>query len=300
MVFFILIVLYFLKPAHLDAGQFIILVEENVMVRNTFKPFLFIAVMLMVVSLACSVDLTGTKTPEPPQPIIQPTQQQPPIQLPTQQQIQPPPQEASPIPPSIPPQTTSQFFKEDFTSDVLANWTNFVSIGDTKSDSNKAKVSVENGKLVFDLTDNYLYSYLIYDKNTYGDVRVEVSADNRGKNNNNVSLICRYTDDGWYEFNIANNGLFNILAYDAKGRVHKGYNALVTDGSNAIKMGMETNVYVIECKGNTLKLFINGEESASFNDKKYGFSDGKVGISVSSFNVYPIIVEVDYFDIQQP
>ncbi len=115
-------------------------------------------------------------------------------------------------------------YKEQFDSDVLSNWTNFVTIGDSKSNKSKAKVTIENGKLVFTMEDNYLYSYLIFDKQTYDDVSVEVSADNRGKNNNNISLICRYSDDGWYEFNIASNGLFNILAYDATGAVHKGYN----------------------------------------------------------------------------
>lgn len=259
---------------------------------NALKPFLFVALLVMAVSLACSVDLTGTKEPsEPISPVIQPTQGQQPIQLPTQQ--------PSPIPPTdVPP--ASPFFKEEFDRDVLSDWTNFITLGDSKSNKSKAKVSIENGKLIFSMEDNQLYSYLIYDKQSYDDVSIEVSATNRGKNNNNVSLICRYSDDGWYEFNIASNGLFNILAYDAKGIVHKGYNALVTDGSNAIKMGKETNVYIAVCSGRTLNLYINGEESASFTDNKYGFTDGKVGISVSSFNVYPIIVDINYMDITLP
>lgn len=267
---------------------------------NALKPFLFVALLVMVVSLACSVDLTGTDEPsEPVQPVIQPTQAQQPIQLPTQQAEQPSPVPPTDIPPTVAP-PASPFFKEEFNSNVLGDWTNFVTIGDSKSNKSKAKVTVENGKLVFSMEDNYLYSYLIYDKQSYDDVSIEVSAANRGKNNNNVSLICRYSDLGWYEFNIASNGLFNILVYDAKGIVHKGYNALVTDGSNAIKMGKETNVYIAVCSGKNLMLYINGEESASFTDNKYGFTDGKVGISVSSFNVYPIIVDIDYIDLQLP
>ncbi len=268
------------------------------MKRNVLTPFLFVALLVLTVGLACGIDLgNGTQAPEPA-PVIQPSQQTAPLQQPTQ------PPTVAPLPTAVPPTATvpppSPFFKEEFNIDVLGDWTNFVSLGDSKSNKSKAKVTVENGKLVFTLEDNYLYSYLIYDQNTYEDVSVEVSADNRGKNNNNVSLLCRYSEDGWYEFNIASNGLFNILAYDATGIVHKGYNALVTDGSNAIKMGKETNVYKAVCSGNTLMLYINGEESASFTDNKYGFSDGKVGVSISSFNVYPIIVEIDYFDIQLP
>jgi hypothetical protein len=51
-----------------------------------------------------------------------------------------------------------------------------------------------------------------YDPYVYEDVRIDARVINRGVNNNNVSLVCRYTDSGWYEFNIANNGLYWIYA----------------------------------------------------------------------------------------
>lgn len=269
------------------------------MKRNVFTPFLFVAALVLIVGLACTIDL-GNKTPEPPapQPIVPATES--PVQ-PQQPTPEPPVVQPSPTtePPTAAPQS-SPFFRENFDTDVLGAWTNFVFKGDSKSDVKKAKYSIENGKLVYNITDNYLYSYLIYDKNTYDDVRIEISFDNRGKNNNNVSLICRYSKDGWYEFNIANNGMYNILAYDATGAVHKGYNAVYTSGSTAIKAGKETNVYVVTCSGRELSLSINGEDTASFTEKKFGFTSGKVGLGVSSFNVYPIIVELDYFDIQKP
>jgi hypothetical protein len=271
------------------------------MKRNVLNPFLFVAILVLTVGLACSFSL-GSDPQEPaPAPVIQPTTAM--IQ-PTAAVIQPTSAPAEPLPtvalPTVASQPSSPYFKEEFNSDVLGDWSYFIFTGDSKSDKNKAKYSIENGRLVFDLNDNYLYSYLIYDKQSYEDVRVEVSADNRGKNNNNVSLICRYSEDGWYEFNIASNGLFNIFAYDATGAVHKGYNAIYSDGSNAIKMGKETNVYVAVCSGKNLSLYINGEESASITESKYGFNRGNVGVSISSFNVYPIIVELEYFDIQEP
>jgi hypothetical protein len=278
------------------------------MKHKILNPFLFVALMVLMVSLACNF-LTGkaTEPAVPPAPVVQPTSaplQQPPQQQPTQPSLQLPTQQVvqpTAVPPTVPPAPpVSQFFKEEFTSNVLGDWTNFISIGDSKSDKKKAKLAVENGKLIFTLEDNYLYSYLIYDKQTYDDVSVEVSADNRGKNNNNISLICRYSDAGWYEFNVLSSGLWNIQAFDATGAVHKGYNLINSGGSNAIRIGKATNVYVAVCSGNTLKLYINGEESASMSENKYGFSDGKVGVSVSSFNVYPIIVELEYFDIQKP
>ena len=69
-------------------------------------------------------------------------------------------------------------------------------------------VGVTDGFLLFDLESPGQWVYTIYDPETYDDVKVEVSAENRGTNDNNVSLICRYDPtEGWYEFNIANSGL---------------------------------------------------------------------------------------------
>jgi len=266
------------------------------MKRNVLKPFVFIALLVLVVGMACGIDF-GTKTqePPPPAPVIQPTQQSEPIQQPTVVlPTQPPPPTATLPPPPSP------FFKEEFDSDVLGDWTDFIITGDSKSDEKKAKFYVENGKLTFDLQDENLYSYLIFDKQSYEDVRVELSADNRGKNSNNISLICRYSNNGWYEFSVRNDGLFQIWAYDSTGAVHKGYNLINSGGSNAIKMGKETNVYAISCLGNHLALYINGEETASFTEKRFSFKDGKVGINVSSLWTIPVIVDIDYFDIQAP
>jgi len=61
-------------------------------------------------------------------------------------------------------------------------------------------VGVSDGYLLFDLESAYQWVYTTFDPETYDDVRVEVSAENRGTNVNNVSLICRYDPaEGWYE-----------------------------------------------------------------------------------------------------
>lgn len=261
------------------------------MKRNVLRPFLFVALIVIVVGLACSsiAPATQAATPEP----IQPSDTPKPI-LPT----------FTPTPTKVPPTMTatplSPFFKEEFDTDVLSSWDSFIITGSNKADRKKGSLAVKNGKLIFNLEDEDLYSYLIYDDQSYDDVRVEVSADNRGKNNNNISLICRYSDEGWYEFSVMSSGLFQVWAYDATGAVNKGYNLINSGGTNAINMGLATNVYAIICSGNQLTLYINGEKSTTFTENKYGFADGKVGINVSSLNVIPIVVEFEYFDIQEP
>jgi hypothetical protein len=120
--------------------------------------------------------------------------------------------------------------------------------------------------------------------------------ENLGRNTNNVSLICRYDDSrGWYEFNVANNGKYNIYFYDM---VTEQYIALYSGGSNDINMGRATNEYTAICNGNTLTLGINGVEVRTIKDNR--LSEGTVGISVSSFDITPIQVEYDYFIASVP
>lgn len=154
----------------------------------------------------------------------------------------------------------------------------------------------QSGKLVFDLNGDYLWPYLMYDPYTYKDVAISFEADNLGNNNNNISLVCRYDPDrGWYEFNVANNGLYWILYYDAV--VAKDYKKLFDGGSYNINMGRATNTYAAVCQGDTLSLYINGKLERTVHNSD--LKEGQVGISVSSFDNYPVRVDVDWLKISQ-
>lgn len=249
--------------------------------------FAFVA-LLLAVSLACSGGATpapATVPSNPPPstsvPIIQPTQdqQQPPQSLPENQ----------------------QFFTEEFDSPLSDAWSSLTVTDSDKADPEKVTVEPKNGKLVWDFKSEYVYYYLFYEGFSYTDVKVEVRADNRGKNTNNVSLICRYDPEvGWYEFNITNGGLYNIYyaEVDLDGRI--GYNLITNGGSNAIKQGKDINEYSITCSGNKLSLAINGKEVNTLTEKKYALRDGGVGVSVSAFDVLPIQIEMDWFKVSQP
>ncbi|MBL8063725.1 MAG: hypothetical protein JNK32_11930, partial [Anaerolineales bacterium] len=115
------------------------------------------------------------------------------------------------------------------------------------------------------------------------------------------SLICRYDPNvGWYEFNIANNGLYDVLFAEVTSNGSIGYNRIANGGSNAIKIGKDVNEYSITCSGDKLSLTINGESVTAITEKKYGLREGGVGVSVSAFNVLPILVEMDWIKISQP
>lgn len=181
-------------------------------------------------------------------------------------------------------------FYSEFDGD-LSDWTYFLTSGDDDS----FQATVENSRLHFEIEDQNTWIYLLNDQIEMADVRIDTIAENLGRNNNNVSLICRYNDNGWYEFNVANNGEYTILRYDSR---NNSYNTLFTGGSLNINTGLDTNEYTAVCSGNKLSLYINGVETRTVQDNTY--KSGLSGISVSSFNVTPIIVDFDYFILSIP
>ena len=253
-------------------------------------PFVLFAFLVLAVGLACSINVGTTPTQAPP------VQQQP-TQPPVQQQPTNPPPPTQPPAPTVPPATATEetpaFFTEDFVSDSLPNWSYFL----MKGNENEMSITTGDHILSFDLEGEDIWVYLMYDPYTYEDIRLDARAENRGKNNNNVSLICRYSNAGWYEFNIANNGLYWILAFDSSDN---SYYTIFNGGSTAIRMGKDTNDYTIFCVDHTLALFINGIEVKTIDDNKYNFREGQVGLGVSSFDVWPIVIEWDYVTISQP
>jgi len=186
------------------------------------------------------------------------------------------------------------FFTEEFDPGfVVDNWQYFV-LG-TGSDS-KLVIQQEDDHMLFDLGDEDLYVYYMYNPYSYEDLSIRLSAENRGRNNNNVSLVCRMNDEGteWYEFSVESGGVWYLYAVNGK------YNILDNGGTNALRQGREVNEYQMVCDGDQITLYVNGTEIKSVRDSTYGFNEGRVGFNISSLNVLPITVEVNWFDIAQP
>ena len=109
-------------------------------------------------------------------------------------------------------------------------------------------------------------------------------------------MVCRldYDSGKWYEFSVESGGLWYLYAFD------NGYNFLDSGGASALKQGKEINEYGLECNGNTLTMYINGNKLKTYTDKKYNFKEGNVGFNISSLNVLPIKVNFKSFDISKP
>ena len=263
--------------------------------KSQYNKFFILVALLLTVSLACVglTSPTATLAPtNPPPPTSAPTS----APLPT---IAPPPTSNVPEPPPTSsgdqPSSAPDFFTEEFENGV-DNWSYFTTKNDSSADDSGAQPIADNGFLIMDI-GKYLNVYALYEPYIYGDVRLDARVDNRGTNNNNINLVCRYSDEGWYEISIANNGLYWLYAYDGR----KGsYTLLADGGSNKIASGKETNEYTFICNDRNLIVKINGFDTTTFTDNQFVFREGQIGVGLSSFRDTPIKVEFDWVSISQP
>lgn len=187
------------------------------------------------------------------------------------------------------------FFTEEFDRDP--QWGYYVVQGNSNSDPKKATYSFKGGYMVFDILDPGLFAYYIYEAFTYKSTRLDIVVDNRGVNSQQVSLVCRVSDEGWYEWAVQSDGLWYL--FYATG---DNYTSMANGGSTAVKQGKAVNQYTFICDGDKLSFAINGIEpkGSPYVERKYALREGYAGFSISSLRATPVKIEVDAFRIQEP
>jgi len=275
---------------------------------KSIKTVSAILLVLVLLTLSCefSFDLGGKKadttTPEIQRVTSAPVEQ---VVLPTATELAvptavPPTNVPPTAVPTNPPTATSEpvaesqpYYVEEF--DVVPdNWYFEILAGNEE----KTDISVANGSLTVTIEDYDTYAYVFYEDYTYEDVYLEASAANRGSNDNMITLVCRYSDSGFYEVNIGNDGLYDIYAYVEA--MNTGYRRLYNGGSKHINIGMKRNTFAMSCEGKEIKLWVNGVLERTVEDNTYNLPEGKIGIGVSSFNSTPVIIDFDYVYIDVP
>ncbi len=263
-------------------------------------------VVLVMVTLACAaptsekatptlppeptVEVRSTKAPEPTN-TTEPTKAPEPTAVPTDEPVEEPTEASSDLPTSAPVEDEAPvYYLEEFGGD-LGNYTYFTNYGDDDG----YELLAEDDKLIFDIASEETAVYVTYDPWIYEDVYTEVAIENRGANTMDVSLLCRASDEGWYEFAIQSNGLWYIWRYDADA---EKYTSLYNGGSKNINMGKAQNIYGALCEGQSLTFFINGEKAYSVKDSTH--REGQVGFGVTSYAEMPVKVEFEYFFIDEP
>lgn len=275
-----------------------------------FMPFAALGFIVLIVGLACGtstaqptpipptdVPPTAVPTPVPPTPTEVPPPTSPPLPSPTPLPLATqPPQPTEPSEPEAP-----TYYIEEFEGDFSFYPDEYFYWVQSGPDNVAEAVYLDGGDLVFEIDTRDTWIYLYYGPWIYSEVRIGLEAENLGANSQSVSLFCHYDPDrGWIEFNIAGDGTYSIFAYNALEET--GYNLIFNGGSTAINIGKKTNVYIAECIGDQIRLSVNGTEVRSMQiPNAYAFLDeGFVGFSISSFEALPVVVEVEWFGIEQP
>jgi hypothetical protein len=266
---------------------------------KVLRPFLFIAGFILLVGLACSINMGDTPAqPSQPDQLDQPVQ---PAEPEEPEPAQPEPEPAQPEPEPEPTQepmptpepVSREFFTEEFDGDP--GWYYELFHG-SNSDPKKATYNFDFGRMVFDIDDQDMTAYYLYPDMMYENVRLDINYENRGVNSQQVSLICQYSDDGWYELSVMNDGRWFLYAFS------NGYQTMANGASTFVKQGKEVNEYTLICEGNKLTFLINDVEpkGSPWTDRKYALRRGNVGFSVSSFRAIPVKVEIDWFQVSPP
>lgn len=260
---------------------------------KNLRPLLFFVSLLAIVGLACSA-LGGRGNPTQPS---APTQ--PPLQvIPTEATAEPTEAPATEAPPATesPAPASQPYFTEEFDQDPGSDWVIDVIGPGAEAHKDSVKTDFTNSRMRIELPEDNLYFYYTYTAYTYDNVRLDLRADNRGVNTNNVSLTCRNSNDGWYEWSVGSGGDWYLYAVTDK------YNAIASGGTKFLKQGKEVNEYSLVCNDKKISMFINGQEikQSPVIDNKYGLREGTVGFNVSSLTVTPVVVEIDWFKISQP
>jgi len=263
-------------------------------------------VVLVLVTLACAAPASDKATPTlPPEPTVEvlptkapeptntpePTKAPEPTAVPTEKPVEEPTEDSPDLPTSAPvSDEPPAYYLEEFGGD-LGNYTYFTNYGDDDG----YELYSDDDKLIFDIASDNTAAYVTYDPWVYEDVYTEVAIENRGANTMDVSLVCRFSEDGWYEFAIQSNGLWYIWRYDSDS---EDYTMLYNGGSQNINMGKAQNIYGAECDGQDLTFCINGKKAFSVRDDTH--REGQVGFGVTSYDDVPVKVEFEYFFIDEP
>lgn len=244
---------------------------------------LFFMVIPFLVGLACTIgDVNPISPANPDKTPLQPTRT-PGL---TSQELTVVPTPENPV-----------FFTEEFDPTYKVNNWQYFNLG--RGDIQNLSIEQEADHLLFDLKEDDLYIYYMYTPYMYMNVSLVLHAHNLGRNNNNISVVCRMNSEAtqWYEFSVASSGLWTLYAMDGI------YHRLASGGTRALKKETALNEYQMVCNEDEITVLVNGEQLRTVKEPKYHFTNGLVGFNISSikdYSVLPITVSIESFEIDLP
>lgn len=140
---------------------------------------------------------------------------------------------------------------------------------------------------------------MIHNAHEYSNVFV--SAKFSGTSSGSIGVICDYSEsNGWYEFNLASTGTYNVLFAQWLGDGIAQYTPIASNSSEYLQPGNLSYEIGLTCQDEFLLLHINGKLFRKLDVTRYGLSKGKIGINASSFEETPMIATFDWVKVNEP
>lgn len=240
--------------------------------------------------IGCLILITACKpaTPTPVAPLF-PTATLLPTLIPATVTPQPTPTPeltATPLP---------RLFTNEFDSS-LAGWVILQAGNDSVPD-----IKTENSNLILQMDSRYTWVYAIYGAQDYKDVRIDAQFENQAGSPSSIGLICRYSEsDGWLEYNVSTDGTYNVLYGQWLSSGIADYLPILSASSGEIQPSGASQEIGLICSDTTLSLFVNQTLIRKADVSRYELSEGKVGITVSSFENAPVTAAFDWVKISEP
>jgi hypothetical protein len=277
------------------------------------KKHIWLLSILLVLTLACS--FTGSKkpTPEQAQPILPTAVEQPPTAVPEPTQPPPPTEVSSNVEVLLAEPTQEEqvqsdgtYYTEEFDGDT-SSWYTWVAAGDPS----KNFTALKPGAVTFILPSPETYAYFANEAYEYENVYVEAEITAKVFGDNGMAVICRASEDGWYELRVHTTGQyagsFEVYRYDQnlKNERKNPYvnimNNIPRVNSVSILNGSKTNVIALLCVGDSITPFINGVPQTL--PKEVPITDnvlksGQVGVGGMSFGNGKVELEVEYVTVE--
>ncbi len=224
----------------------------------------------------------------------QPPTQPPPATAPPQQDEPPPPPEDAPPPDFSQLQSGDILYATEFSGpgDWEEGWFHFT----VPDDRENYQAFVENDYLYVEVTDGQTTAYVLYDPiympRDEADVQLETFIDNVGEaRSNNISLVCRANEDGWYEFSLTSSGLYYIYKYTGGN----DFEILSQGGLQDYDKNVTKHELIATCIGEELTFYIDGEVPRFGQVTDRSFREGGFGLGVYAVRSNLVAVEFDYF-----
>ena len=246
--------------------------------------------MKKILLIGCLILTTSCQTATPtPAPLPSPTATVPPTPIP----FTPTPEPTATL--ALSPTPFPRSFTDEFDSS-LAGWV-ILQAGSESVPNTKT----ENSNFIMQMDSPFSWLYAVYGAQDYANVRIDAQFTNQAGSPSSTGLICRYSEeDGWFEYNVSTDGSYNLL-YGSWLAVGIADYLPITDGaSNLIQPSGAPQLIGLTCSETALALYINETIIRNVDVTNYGLTEGKVGITASSFENTPVVVMLERVIVSEP